>query len=103
MIMKVFVLVFAALVRASPLDPHPFDHLLAAREPAWSASSNLIVDLGYERYQGVHNDSTGLNTWKGCFKVPSFLFRCYCIPLHRLLTQQSTNRCMLVFDMQSLL
>lgn len=27
--------------------------------------SNLVVDLGYERYQGVANASSGLNTWLG--------------------------------------
>ena len=71
--MKIFVFAFVALVHASPLEPHPFDHLVAARELALSASSDLVVDLGYERYQGVHNDSTGLNTWKGYYKAPSFL------------------------------
>lgn len=27
--------------------------------------SHLVVDLGYERYQGVSNASTGLNNWFG--------------------------------------
>ena len=27
--------------------------------------SNLVVDLGYERYQGVSNATTGLNDWFG--------------------------------------
>lgn len=26
---------------------------------------SLIVDLGYEKYQGVADSSTGLKTWKG--------------------------------------
>lgn len=26
---------------------------------------HLTVDLGYEKYTGVYNDSTNLNTWKG--------------------------------------
>lgn len=26
---------------------------------------HLTVDLGYEKYTGVHNDSTDLNIWKG--------------------------------------
>ena len=30
-----------------------------------SSPADLIVDLGYERYQGVANSSTGLNTWLG--------------------------------------
>lgn len=27
--------------------------------------NNLTVDLGYEVYEGVYNESTGLNTWFG--------------------------------------
>lgn len=34
------------------------------RQDAFS-QTDLIVDLGYERYQGVANSSTGLNTWLG--------------------------------------
>lgn len=26
---------------------------------------HLTVDLGYEKYTGVYNDSTDLNIWKG--------------------------------------
>ena len=29
------------------------------------ATNNTIVDLGYSIYQGVHNETTGLNVWKG--------------------------------------
>lgn len=28
-------------------------------------SRHLTVDLGYEKYIGVYNDSTDLNVWKG--------------------------------------
>ena len=28
-------------------------------------SQNLVIDLGYERYQGVSNATTGLNDWFG--------------------------------------
>lgn len=28
-------------------------------------ATDLTVDLGYEKYTGVYNDSTDLNTWKG--------------------------------------
>ena len=98
--MKVLVFALAALVHASPLDLHPFDHSYDARDLDLNASSDLVVDLGYERYQGVHNDSTGLNTWKGYYKVLSFLLRCYCILFIRWLTGHFTNRCILVFDMQ---
>ena len=43
-----------------------FDSVLSKRQgPSSGPPSNLIVDLGYEQYQGVANASTGLNTWKG--------------------------------------
>lgn len=29
------------------------------------SSGPLVVDLGYEIYEGYHNQSTGLNIWKG--------------------------------------
>lgn len=28
-------------------------------------SDNLVIDLGYEKYQGVSNATTGLNNWFG--------------------------------------
>lgn len=74
--MNLLMFTLTALVHASFHDSRPFDHLVAARELAWTASSDLVVDLGYERYQGVHNDSTGLNTWKGYDKNLSLLLRC---------------------------
>ena len=30
-----------------------------------SRANSLTVDLGYERYQGVRNAATGINTWLG--------------------------------------
>lgn len=43
-----------------------FDKFLGKRQTSVDqSSSNLVVDLGYERYMGVANVSTGLNTWKG--------------------------------------
>ena len=43
-----------------------FDILLSKRQTTSDQpSSSLVVDLGYERYMGVANSSTGLNTWKG--------------------------------------
>ena len=60
-----------ALVSSSPFNPRPFDRLLSSRQISFNTSNDLIVDLGYERYQGVHNESTGLNTWKGCELSPN--------------------------------
>ena len=43
-----------------------FDNLLSKRQSTVDqSSSSLVVDLGYGRYMGVANASTGLHTWKG--------------------------------------
>lgn len=57
----------AALASASPTyNPRPFDSLLTRRQaPDNTSSVAPEVDLGYERYQGVVNASTGLNTFLG--------------------------------------
>ena len=52
-------------ISTSLFNPRPFDRLLSARQVSQNTSNDLLVDLGYEQYQGVHNESTGLNTWKG--------------------------------------
>ena len=60
------VLVLLSFVSASPFNVRPFESLLDKRQLIQNTSANgPIVDLGYERYQGVANASTGLNTWKG--------------------------------------
>lgn len=53
----------AALVDCSVLPSRPFDQLKEKRQA--TTNSTLQVDLGYEVYQGVSNQSTGLSTWKG--------------------------------------
>lgn len=35
------------------------------RQISYNESSSLVVDLGYEQYQGVADASTGFKTWKG--------------------------------------
>lgn len=43
-----------------------FDKVLVKRQSSVDqSSSSLVVDLGYERYMGVADVSSGLNTWKG--------------------------------------
>lgn len=38
---------------------------------------HLTVDLGYENYTGVYNDSTDLNVWKGWVPlIPAHLASC---------------------------
>ena len=41
-----------------------FDSLLMKRQSS-NDTDSLVVDLGYERYRGVSNQTTRLNTWKG--------------------------------------
>ena len=57
-------LVVAVFASGSVL-PHakPFQHLVDKRQ--YTATSSLQVDLGYEVYEGVGNDTLGLNIWKG--------------------------------------
>ncbi|KAL8792233.1 MAG: hypothetical protein Q9195_005189 [Heterodermia aff. obscurata] len=67
-LLKLCALVFFTLVSqiaTNQFNPRPFDQFLSTRQLAQNASYDLLIDLGYERYRGVHNDSTGLNTWKG--------------------------------------
>ncbi|KAL8791238.1 MAG: hypothetical protein Q9213_000195 [Squamulea squamosa] len=56
-----------SLVAASPAyNARPFESFVARRQtPSNTSSENPQVDLGYERYQGVADPSTGLNTFKG--------------------------------------
>ena len=60
-----FALVALRVALAAPPSPHgkPFEHL--KRQANSSASSDLEVDLGYEIYQGEHNESSSINYWKG--------------------------------------
>ena len=64
--LSVLSLAALSIASASPYNARPFDSFLSARQLTQSPSANgLVVDLGYEQYQGVANKSTGLNTWKG--------------------------------------
>ncbi|KAK5168275.1 uncharacterized protein LTR77_006844 [Saxophila tyrrhenica] len=53
------------LAWAAPPSAHskPFEHL--KRQANSSSSANLQVDLGYEVYEGYHNSTSDLNSWKG--------------------------------------
>lgn len=63
--LPIVVPLLLSLVSASPVVNHrPFDTVWSKRESSESPNS-LIVDLGYERYRGVSNVTTGLNTFKG--------------------------------------
>lgn len=59
-----FAATAAVLVDASALPySKPFEHLVQKRQS--TGNSSLQVDLGYDVYEGVTNETTGLNTWKG--------------------------------------
>ena len=71
-----FFLILTSSSTPTPFSPRPFDHL-SSRQVSQNVSGDLVVDLGYELYQGVHNESTGLNTWKGygmTLEVKSYTF-----------------------------
>ena len=61
-----------ALAASISAFPKPQAGALAAtlgkRQVSENGSSSLIVDLGYEQYQGMVDDATGLKIWKryGC-------------------------------------
>lgn len=56
-----------SFISASPsYNARPFDSFLTRRQtPTNTSLTAPEVDLGYERYQGVADPSTGLNTFKG--------------------------------------
>ena len=61
---------FAAFASAAipPYNPRPYDGVLRKRQDSTSLNASfngLVVDLGYEQYRGVANDSMGLNNWFG--------------------------------------
>lgn len=67
----VLLLTLLSFASASPFNARPFESFSHKRQLIENTSANeLIVDLGYERYQGVANASTGLNTWKGYMALP---------------------------------
>ena len=59
-----FLLAGSSLSSATPFNPNPFDEALNRRQVN-NTTSNLQVDLGYSIYEGVHNESSNLNEWKG--------------------------------------
>ena len=57
----------ASLVLAAPPSPHsdPFKSIARQANARRQDSNDLQVDLGYEIYQGYHNDTSDLDIWKG--------------------------------------
>jgi hypothetical protein len=51
--------------------------LLFAGAYASRLTSNLTVDLGYSIYKGVHNETTGLDVWKGYVSILWLLSHVY--------------------------
>lgn len=62
--MALALFVSSTLVSASPIASQPFADLLTKRE-ASNTDDNLTVDLGYSKYRGTFNATTGINSWKG--------------------------------------
>lgn len=64
----VFLTLCSALFAAATpprYRPKPFSAVKEKRQSSMGSMSGLQVDLGYEIYQGIHNTTTNLNTWKG--------------------------------------
>ncbi len=60
---------YAALISGvSSVPLHATTHVASVprNEQVSALQDNLVVDLGYEQYQGVSNATTGLNNWFGC-------------------------------------
>lgn len=60
-----FLITSSAL--AAPPSPHsdPFKNIARQATAKRQDSSDLQVDLGYEIYEGYHNDSANIDIWKG--------------------------------------
>ena len=62
----------AASISAAPQSKFgAYTAALGKRQTSKNVSSSLVVDLGYERYQGVPDEFPGLNTWKGYVCISS--------------------------------
>ncbi|RFU27085.1 hypothetical protein B7463_g9250, partial [Scytalidium lignicola] len=65
----VHLIVSLAVVQCATAAPwfrsNPFEEALAKRSTSHNNNNNLQVDLGYSVYTGVHNATTGINSWKG--------------------------------------
>ena len=60
------IFALAACISAIPQSPYgPRTAALGKRQNSENGFSSLVVDLGYEQYQGMVDASTGLKTWKG--------------------------------------
>ena len=74
--MKNLIIIFPLLLSIGSAFPgfnhRPFDAVWSKRQSSASPEP-LIVDLGYERYRGVFNATTGLNTFKGKVYLPTHL------------------------------
>ena len=63
-LITIIALIAAVGALMPPYTPDPYASL-TSQSHAETNATNLEVDLGYERYQGVANETTGLNTWLG--------------------------------------
>lgn len=62
---SILLSVLIAIASASPpFHSRPFDKVWNKRESPESPDP-LVVDLGYERYRGLHDSTTGTNIFRG--------------------------------------
>ena len=64
----------AASVSGFRFDSTPFKTALSKRQDHYANASGLIVDLGYEIYEGVEDVSSGIRSFLG-YIPPTFFER----------------------------
>ena len=64
LILMAYAAVISSVSATAAYQARSLDGVLQRRQSS-VPSQNLVVDLGYERYQGVSNTTTGLNDWFG--------------------------------------
>ena len=64
LILSVCAALISSVSNTLPYDARNLSGLLSEQKPR-GPSNDLVVDLGYEQYQGVSNAYTGLNNWFG--------------------------------------
>lgn len=71
----------------------PFSNILYRRQASGNGSSSgLILDLGYERYQGFYNNGTGLNNWFGYEWRTCYIYCRWTLIIHQCSLRSSSNR-----------
>ena len=69
--LTLFALIALVTSVTPPFNPRAFEDVFGKRHA--TENNDLIIDLGYERYQCFLNTSTGLNNWLGYKREPPII------------------------------